>query len=137
MENQITTNDKVLALLRSRLELGQKKYGQDIPIQGEGGRDNLKESIEESADLAVYLAATLLELENVKNTQTKELGDKNSLNIQPESIRLILSGLHGLYDTQYRNNELDLCTSIDKLIDDIKKTCKWDAKDEEKLIKPI
>jgi len=135
MENKVTTNDRVLALLRSRLELGQEKYGQDIPIQGEGGRNNLKESIEESADLAVYLAATLLELEHKKNTQTKIVSDKNSLSIQPDSIRLILSGLHALYDVQYRNNQLDICTNIDKLIQDIKTTCKWDKKDEDKLIR--
>jgi len=71
MENKVTTNDRVLALLRSRLELGEEKYGQDIPIQGDGGR----------------------------------------------------------------NNQLDICTNIDKLIQDIKTTCKWDKKDEDKLIR--
>lgn len=137
MENKVTTNDKVLALLRSRLELGQEKYGQDIPIQGEGGRDNLKESIEESADLAVYLAATLLELEQSRNDETITTSSDNRLSIQPEHIRLILSGLHNLYDSQYRNNELDICTSINKLIGDIKKTCKWDAEDEKTIMRMI
>ena len=58
MEN----NDRVLKLVKERLNLGQEKYGQSIPLAGENGRDNLKESIEEVFDLVVYLAATLLEL---------------------------------------------------------------------------
>jgi hypothetical protein len=135
MENQVTTNDRVLALLRSRLELGQKKYGQDIPIQGENGRNNLKESIEESLDLSVYLTATLLELDAQREETIKETGKKsNSLGIHPKHIRFILSGLHMLYDTQYRDNQLDICTEVDKLIHDIKATCKWDKEDENQLL---
>lgn len=56
------SNQRVLELVKERLELGQKRYGQDIPLAGEGGRDNLKESIEEALDLVVYLTATLLEI---------------------------------------------------------------------------
>jgi len=133
MENRVTTNDKVLALLSSRLKMGQEKYGQDIPIQGEGGRDNFKESIEESADLAVYLTATLLELEQSRNNKTT--GDKNCLSIKPEHIQLILSGLYSLRIR--KNNALNICDSIDKLIEDIKKTCKWNAKDEKTIMKMI
>ena len=136
MADLVTTNDKVLALLRSRLDLGQSKYGQDIPIQGENGRNNLKESIEESADLAVYLAATLLELDNKRDTDAKLVtrGSGNNLKIKPKSISFILSGLHCLYNNQHANNQLDICTEIDKLITDIKVTSKWDAEDETTLI---
>lgn len=56
------SNERVLKLIKERLELGQQKYKQDIPLKGEGGRDNLKESLEEILDLIVYIAATILEL---------------------------------------------------------------------------
>ena len=47
---------------------GQKTYGQDIPLNGEGGRDNLKESLDEALDLAIYLCATILELKDRKSS---------------------------------------------------------------------
>lgn len=55
------TNRVVLDLLESRLKLGQDKYDQDIPLNGEGNRDNFNESIEEALDMCIYLAASLLE----------------------------------------------------------------------------
>lgn len=133
MENQLTTNDKVLALIRERLDAGQKQYGGDIPIAGEDGRDNLFESIEEAIDMSVYLSATLLELKNLRDNKVNTVND-NSLSIQPESIRLILSGLHSLYSSLYAENQLDLCTNINNLIDGIKTACKWNDEDEKSLI---
>lgn len=56
------TNERVIDLLKERLDEGQKTYGQDIPLNGEGGRDNLKESLDEALDLSIYLCATILEL---------------------------------------------------------------------------
>ena len=53
-------NDKILNLIKERLDKGAKKYGEQVPING--SRDNLKESIEEMLDLCVYLAAVSLEL---------------------------------------------------------------------------
>ena len=63
----IDTNMKVLKLINERLELGQRKYKGSIPIKGEGGRDNLKESLEEALDMCVYLSATILELIEARN----------------------------------------------------------------------
>ena len=56
------TNLKVLKLINERLDLGQRKYKGSIPIKGEDGRDNLKESLEEALDMCVYLSATILQL---------------------------------------------------------------------------
>jgi len=53
-------NDKILKLIKQRLEDGAKKNGEQVPI--DGSRDNLKESIEELLDLCVYLSAVALEL---------------------------------------------------------------------------
>ena len=61
------TNTKVLLMINERMEIGQRKYKGTIPIKGEGGRDNLKESIEDALDLCVYLSATLLELMEIRD----------------------------------------------------------------------
>ena len=53
-------NDEILELIKKRLDVGAKKYGEQVPI--DASRDNLKESIEELLDLSVYAAATSLEL---------------------------------------------------------------------------
>jgi|TARA_B100001540_G_scaffold315039_1_gene341317 hypothetical protein len=58
---------EVVQRVKDRLELGRGKYGGDIPINGEKNRDNLKESIEEVLDLAVYAAALLIEEERHLN----------------------------------------------------------------------
>ena len=58
---------QVIKRVKERLELGRGKYGGDIPINGEKNRDNLKESIEEVLDLAVYAAALLIEEEKHLN----------------------------------------------------------------------
>ena len=53
-------NDKILCMLKQRLDVGAVKYGEQVPI--DGSRDNLKESIEELLDLSKYLTAVALEL---------------------------------------------------------------------------
>ena len=53
-------NDIVAKMIKQRLDVGQKKYGGDMPIHD--GRDWLKEAIEEVLDLSVYLAAYLVQL---------------------------------------------------------------------------
>lgn len=63
--------EKVINLIKSRLELGRRRYGGDIPINGEKRRDNLKESIEEAADLSVYVTSLLLEKESHLNRYKK------------------------------------------------------------------
>ncbi len=129
---KITSNDKVLALIRQRLELGQKRYGGDIPVKGEGGRDNLKESIEEAIDLSTYLSATLIEL---KEKRDEPKVSQSGFQAEPETVTMLLSGLHTLYTKQYEENQLDYCTKIDALIQSIKSACKWTDEDEGKLLK--
>lgn len=128
MENELRTNDKIVALVKERLDSGQKLYGGDIPINGENNRDNLAESIEEVLDLSIYLSATLLEIQNKRD-------NVNSMKVTPEDIRLILSGLHSLYSTLYSENQLNLCSEISNLIQRIKETSKWNNKDDKTLIK--
>jgi len=126
--SELTSNDRVIAMIRERLNLGQKRYGQDIPLNGEGGRDNFKESIEEALDMSIYLTATLLE-----NADKKENKSERKT-WQAEEVRIILSGLHKLYSSKYAENQLDLCTKIDDIIRSIKKATKWSDEDEKTLI---
>ena len=126
--SELTSNDRVIAMIRERLNLGQERYGQDIPLKGEGGRDNFKESIEEALDMSIYLTATLLE-----NADKKENKSERKT-WQAEEVRIILSGLHKLYSSKYAENQLDLCTKIDDIIRSIKKATKWSNEDEKTLI---
>jgi len=62
---ELEKNEKaVINLITERLEIGRTRYGGDIPINGEKHRDNLKEAIEEAADLCVYVTSLLLEEES-------------------------------------------------------------------------
>jgi hypothetical protein len=58
----VNTNERVKELISERLKQGQDEYGQDIPLDGKDGRDNLLESLYEALDLAVYIAASILEV---------------------------------------------------------------------------
>ena len=67
-QEYMKNNDKILCMIKQRLDVGAAKYGEQVPI--DGSRDNLKESIEEVLDLCVYLAGVMLELhEKYKNDE--------------------------------------------------------------------
>lgn len=69
----MTNNQRILELISKRLDIGAKKYGNQVPV--DGSRDNLKESIEELLDLCVYLSAVALELhEQYKNEKRGDNG---------------------------------------------------------------
>ena len=57
-------NDKIIALLKERLELGAKKYGHENIISD--NRDFTQEALEEVLDCMVYAACKLLELKERK-----------------------------------------------------------------------
>ena len=57
-------NDKIIALLKERLDLGAKKYGHENIISD--GRDFTQEALEEVLDCMVYAACKLLEIKDLK-----------------------------------------------------------------------
>ena len=69
----MSNNIKVMALIKARLDIGAKSYGNEIPLAGEEGRDNLKEALDEALDLAVYLSATILELMDKRDTPNNRM----------------------------------------------------------------
>jgi len=56
------TNERVVKLIADRLEVGQKKYAQDMQL--EDGRDMIQESLEELLDACVYIATELIKLKD-------------------------------------------------------------------------
>ena len=53
-------NDKILKLIKNRLEIGERKYGNQNIISD--GRNFIQESLEEALDCSVYLAGKLIEI---------------------------------------------------------------------------
>ena len=123
------TNEQVLELIKERQEIGQKKYGGNIPLKGEGGRDNLKESVEEILDLTVYLGAVLLETKNTRDADSKH----NRKQVNPEEIKMMLKGLHMLQSESYRENQMQYANKVGDLIKNIKESCKWSEDDEKSI----
>ena len=60
------SNDKVIALIRKRLDEGNRKFGREMPLDG---TYRLQDALEEALDLSIYLSAKILELraEETKN----------------------------------------------------------------------
>ena len=56
----MNNNEKVLKLLKDRLDQGQREYGQHIPLTGEKGRNNFEESLYEILDSLIYLACEIV-----------------------------------------------------------------------------
>ena len=58
-----------MKLIQERLDVGQERYNGNIPHTGTKNRDNLKESLEEALDLAIYLAAEIISVLNKRNNK--------------------------------------------------------------------
>ena len=68
-ETDVPRNVQVLKKIEERLNIGQLKYGSDIPIAD--GRDWLIEAVEEVLDTIVYLSNYLLQLEEIRDEENK------------------------------------------------------------------
>lgn len=68
-------NDKILELIKRRLELGAEKYQKENLLSD--GRNFEQEALEEILDACVYISARLLEIYNTRQYQWwKEEGDQ-------------------------------------------------------------
>ena len=100
-ENMLN-NDRVMEVIKERLDIGAKTYGKEIPLNGEGGRDNLKESLDEALDLAVYLSATILELLD-KRLALEDWGDKKKpLSVDVDKQKVMITALNDYGSEAYR-----------------------------------
>ena len=57
-------NDKIIELIRERLEIGAKKYGRENIASDD--RDFIQESLEEVLDCMVYASCKLIEIKEKK-----------------------------------------------------------------------
>ena len=55
-----SNNEKVMDKIESRMNIGNIRFKREMPIDGTYG---IKESLEECLDLAIYLAAKLVEID--------------------------------------------------------------------------
>ena len=55
-------NEEIKKMISDRLDLGQSKYNQDVPIND--NRDFTQEALEELLDACVYLSAQILRIKN-------------------------------------------------------------------------
>ena len=55
-------NEEIKKMISDRLDLGQSKYNQDVPIND--NRDFTQEELEELLDACVYLSAQILRIKN-------------------------------------------------------------------------
>ncbi len=87
----VQNNDLIIDLIKMRLELGAKKYHQNVPIRpiDDINRDNFYEAVEEALDLCVYLSAFMIRLmeerEQGESEATTETDQKNEANDDGET----------------------------------------------------
>tara|TARA_R110002020_G_scaffold2069_1_gene9494 strand:+ start:278 stop:463 length:186 start_codon:yes stop_codon:yes gene_type:complete len=55
-------NEEIKKMISDRLDLGQAKYNQDVPINDD--RDFTQEALEELLDACVYLSRQILRIKN-------------------------------------------------------------------------
>ena len=125
----MNSNERVLKFVKDRLDLGQSKYKQAIPLNGEGGRNNLKESLDEMFDLVVYLAAEILEMEDRKKKETASVRKS----VQPDELKMIFSGLQMLSSKAFEENQIQYGHKVNDLIKDMKESCNWTQDDEQSM----
>ncbi len=74
----IQNNDLIIDLIKERLDVGAKRYHQNVPIlpKDDITRDNFYEAVEEALDLSVYLAAFMLRIMEQKENMEEETNQK-------------------------------------------------------------
>lgn len=78
-------NKKILSLVEERLLVGERKYGNENVISD--GRDFTQEALEESLDLAVYVAAKLIEIKQKENKMGRAIDMENDISILKREMK--------------------------------------------------
>ena len=89
-------NKKILNLVEERLLVGEKKYGNENVTND--GRDFIKEALEESLDLAVYVSAKLIEIKEKEKQMGRAITHENEIDMLKEENREIKKELKELRD---------------------------------------
>ena len=116
-------NTEILNQIKTRLEIGAKKYGEEL--NPKDGREWLQESIEEMLDACVYLSAKLMLIKSKeKGWRTKSpVGDR--LSISGHEVELITQALDDASANTYISGDNNAKSiEINKLSDKLKKAGK-------------
>ena len=91
-------NKKILKLIKSRLDEGEKKYGHEN-VETDG-RNFIVEALEEILDCSVYVAAKLIEIQNIDKGWCLDCGE-----ILPVCYCDTKGGKEGIYlEAQHESN---------------------------------
>ena len=119
-------NDKIIELIKARLQKGHDEYNRDVPIRRERNLSNIDEAVDEVLDLVVYLTAYTLELQADRE-------EKKSTKIEVHDLMYIFKGLHSLHEEAWRDNAQATANEIHDLIIRMKKSCSWTHEDDKKI----
>ena len=97
-------NFEILNLVEERLLVGEKKYGHENIIND--GRDFTQEALEESLDLAVYVAARLIEIKQKEKQMGRAIDMENKLDILEARIKLVEDALEEMIQTKVHHVDL-------------------------------
>jgi len=71
VKNRHFITDRLVGDIASRLDVGAKRYGEEVPIEEDDGRDMGLEAYEELCDAAVYLSSLTLKLKQYNGDDEK------------------------------------------------------------------
>tara|TARA_Y100000310_G_scaffold332975_1_gene409590 strand:- start:278 stop:670 length:393 start_codon:yes stop_codon:yes gene_type:complete len=109
-------NNEILNLVGRRLIKGEKKYGHENVTSN--GRDFVEEALEEALDLAVYVAAKLIEIKQKENTMGRAIDMENHLNRLEVRLKLVEDALEEMIQTKVHH--IDLTDTKDVKIKGVK-----------------
>ena len=78
-------NKKILNLVKERLLVGERNYGNENIIND--GRDFIKEALEESLDLAVYVSARLIEINQKEKQMGRAIEDRKDIDMLKRQVK--------------------------------------------------
>tara|TARA_R100001594_G_scaffold149124_1_gene206052 strand:+ start:583 stop:1008 length:426 start_codon:yes stop_codon:yes gene_type:complete len=121
-------NNKIVELIKRRLNVGQKEYGHEIDVND--GRDWLKESLEEQLDSIVYTAAALIQIQkktitnhgppySMANTSGKK---KPPLSLSYNETEMLFTALEEMSSTLYISGENAKSSEYSGLLRKLKKS---------------
>ena len=97
-------NNDILNLVGKRLIKGEQKYGHENVTND--GRHFIEEPIEEALDLAVYVAAKLIEIKEKENQMGRAIDHYNILGDHERRIKLVEDALEEMIQTRVHHVDL-------------------------------
>jgi hypothetical protein len=97
-------NNKILNLIGRRLLVGERKYGHENVTND--GRNFVEEALEESLDLAVYVAARLIEIKQKEIQMGRAIDQDNRLDDHERRLKLVEDALEEMIQTRVHHVDL-------------------------------